>query len=65
MKFIDKEKLPVEIKNNQMPKDEHKKYEFYYDEKIRTNGGFADACFLDGAMLTCFLWGMIIILVAR
>ena len=65
MKFIDKDKLPVEIKNNEMPKDEQKKYKMFYDEKIRTSGGFADACFLAGVMLTCFLWGMIIVLATR
>lgn len=65
MNFIDKDKLPVEIKNNELPKDENKNYEMFYNYKIRTSGGFADAIFLGAIMLTCFMWGMVIILLLR
>ena len=62
MKYISEEKLPVEIKNNELPKEEGKRYKAFYDEKIRTNGGFADAIFLSGIMLVCFLWGMLAVI---
>lgn len=62
MKYIDKEKLPVEIKENELPQEDNKKYQIFYDEKIRTSGGFIDAIFLSGAMLVCFLWGMLAII---
>ncbi|MEE3342491.1 MAG: hypothetical protein VZS44_00160 [Bacilli bacterium] len=62
MKFIDENKLPVEIKDNQMPKDENKNFEMFYDYRVRTSGGFTDALFLAAIMVTCFMWGMLIIL---
>ena len=62
MRYIDYENLPVEIKNNELPIDEHKNYEMNYDEKIRTSGGFIDAIFLAGVMITCFMFGMLAIL---
>lgn len=62
MKFIDEDKLPVEIKNNKLPKDENKNYEMFYDYRVRTSGGFVDALFLAAVMVTCFMWGMLIIL---
>ena len=62
MRYIDYENLPVEIKNNELPYDEHKNYEMNYDEKIRTNGGFIDAIFLAGVMITCFMFGMLAII---
>ncbi len=62
MKYVDKEKLPVEVKNNELPKDENKHYEMFYDEKVRTSGGFADAIFLAGIMIACFMWGMLIVI---
>ncbi len=62
MNFIDENKLPVEIKNNKLPKDENKTYEMFYDYKIRTSGGFVDALFLSAVMITCFMWGMLIVL---
>lgn len=37
-----------------------KKYRMYYDYKKRTNGGFLDAMFLSGIMLT----GVVLILLA-
>ena len=65
MNFIDKDKLPVEIKNNELPKYEDKNYEMFYDYRIRTSGGFVDAVFLSAVMLTCFMWGMVIILLLK
>ena len=62
MKLIDEKDLPVEIKNNELPKDENKNYQMFYDEKIRTSGGFIDAIFLAGAMISCFMWGMLTII---
>lgn len=65
MNFIDRDNLPVEIKNNELPKDENKKYQMFYDEKVRTSGGFADAIFLGAIMVTCIMWGMLIILTLK
>ncbi len=65
MKFIDEDKLPVEIKNNKLPKDDNKSYNLFYDYKIRTSGGFVDAIFLASIMITCVMWGMLIILLMR
>ena len=57
--------LPVEIKNNLLPKDDNKSYKMFYDSKVRTDGGFVDALFLGAVMFTCFMWGMVIILLMR
>jgi len=62
MKYINEEKLPVEIKHNELPKEEGKIYKTFYDEKIRTSGGFVDAIFLSGIMIVCFLWGMLAVI---
>ena len=61
MKYIEEKDLPVEIKNNKLPEEKNKHYKMFYDEKIRTNGGFVDALFLAGVMLVCFMWGMLVI----
>ena len=65
MKFIDEDKLPVEIRENKLPKDDNKKFEMYYNYRIRTSGGFADAIFLSAIMITCVMWGMLIILAMK
>ena len=61
MNFIDNDKLPVEIKDNKLPEEENKKYEMFYDYRVRTSGGFTSAIFLAAVMITCFMWGMIVI----
>ena len=65
MNYVYKDVLPVEIKNNELPKDNDKKYQMFYNYKVRTSGGFADAIFLSAVMITCVMWGMLIILIAR
>ena len=60
MRYVNKEDLPVEVRDNELPKDENKQYKMFYDEKVRTNGGFADAIFLAAIMVVSFLWGMLI-----
>ena len=65
MRIVDRDSLPVEIKNNELPKDNDKSYKMFYDYKVRTSGGFADALFLGAIMITCFMWGMLIILMMR
>ena len=62
MKYIDKENLPVEIKNNELPKDPDKHYQMFYDEKVRTSGGFVDAIFLWAIILVSFMWGMLAVI---
>ena len=62
MRYIDKSDLPVEIKNNELPVDEDKCYYMFYDERVRTSGGFVDAIFLAGVMIACFMWGMLAII---
>ena len=60
MKFVDRDDLPVEIKNHELPKDDTKKYQMFYDYRVRTSGGFADAIFLGAIMVVCFMWGMLV-----
>lgn len=62
MKFVDKDQLPVEIKDNELPSDPCKHYKMFYDYKVRTSGGFADACFLASVMIVCFMWGMLVVI---
>ena len=62
MKYINHEDLPVEIKNNELPKESNKNFKMFYDEKIRTNGGFIDAIFLAAVMIVCFMWGMLVVI---
>ena len=62
MKYVDREDLPVEIQNNELPKDDNKSYKMFYNEKVRTSGGFADAIFLGAIMLVCFMWGMLTVI---
>ena len=62
MRFVDRKDLPVEILENELPEDEMKHYQVFYDEKIRTSGGFADAIFLGAIMVVCFMWGMLAVI---
>ena len=62
MKYINHEDLPVEIKNNELPADKDKKYKMFYDEKVRTSGGFIDAILLAGVMVVSFMWGMLAVI---
>ena len=65
MRCVDRDDLPVEIKNNELPKDNDKSYKLFYDYRVRTSGGFVSALFLGAVMVTCFMWGMIAILMMR
>lgn len=62
MKYIDKENLPVEIKNNELPKDPDKHYQMFYDEKVRTSGGFCRCHLLGAIILVSFMWGMLAVI---
>ena len=62
MKYINESDLPVEIKNNELPKDDTKKYKMFYDEKVSTNGGFVDAIFLGAIIVVSFMWGMLAVI---
>lgn len=62
MKFVDRENLPVEVLENELPVDKDKHYQMFYDEKIRTSGGFVDAIFLGAVMMVCFMWGMLAVI---
>ena len=59
---MDRKDLPVEVIDNELPKDDNKHYKMFYDERVRTNGGFADAIFLGAIMVVCFMWGMLAII---
>ena len=62
MRYLNKEDLPVEVLERELPKDDScRKYEMFYNEKVRTSGGFADAIFLGAVMVVCFMWGMLTI----
>lgn len=58
---MDKNSLPVEVKDNELPKENGMNYKMFYDYSKRTSGGFVDALFLGAIMLTCFMWGMLVI----
>ena len=62
MKYVDKDKLPIEVQENELPKEDGKQYKMFYDEKVRTSGGFADAIFLGAIMVVCFMWGMLTVI---
>lgn len=62
MKYINEKDLPVEIQNNELPKDEFKNYKIFYNERIRTSGGFVDAIFLGGIIISAFMWGMLAVI---
>lgn len=59
---MNRKDLPVYVLDNELPKDDSKKYKMFYDSKIRTSGGFADAIFLGAIMVVCFLWGMLVVI---
>lgn len=59
---MNREDLPVEILDNELPKEDGKRYKMFYDERVRTSGGFADAIFLGAVMVVCFMWGMLIMI---
>lgn len=61
MKYISKEELPVEIKNNKLPEDNGYLPDFY-EEESKPNSGFANAIFLAGMILVSFMWGMLAII---
>lgn len=62
MRFVNRNDLPVEVLENELPKDEGKQYKMFYDSRIRTSGGFADAIFLGAVMVVCFMWGMLVVI---
>ena len=62
MRYVNREDLPVEVLEKELPKDKDKIYKMFYDEKIRTSGGFTDAIFLGAIMLVCFMWGMLVVI---
>ena len=62
MRYVDRKDLPVEVLENELPEEDGKRYKMFYDEKVRTSGGFADMIFLVGIMLVCFMWGMLAVI---
>lgn len=56
---MDRDKLPVEILDNELPKDN--KYYDSFEENIN-NAGFASWIFLLAIMMVCFLWGMLVVI---
>lgn len=59
---MDYNKLPVEILDNELPKDEMTKIkEISTDDK---SYGFASVIFLGGIMMVCFMWGMLVVLLS-
>ena len=58
---MNREDLPVNVLDKELPKDNNKQYKVFYDDKVRTSGGFADAIFLGAVMIVCFMWGMLAI----
>ena len=65
MKFVDNNNLPVDVKNKELPKDANKSYKMFYNYKIRTEGGFADAVLLSAIMFSVLLFGLLTMLLIR
>lgn len=65
MKYIDNDNLPVDVKNKELPKDDNKSYKMFYNYKIRTEGGFADAVLLSAIMFSVLLFGLLTMLLIR
>lgn len=59
---MDRKDLPVEVLDKELPMDEGKRYQMFYDSKVRTSGGFIDAIFLGAVMIVCFMWGMLAVI---
>lgn len=59
---MNREDLPVEIFDKEMPEDEMKHYNNLLDGNNNVSGGFADAIFLGAIMVVCFLWGMLAVI---
>lgn len=59
---MDRKDLPIEVLDQEMPKDPNKHYKMFYDSRVRTSGGFADAIFLGAIMIVCFMWGMLVVI---
>lgn len=57
---MDDNKLPVEILDKELPKDDNKNFKVFDDDG--KSYGFADVIFLGGIMMVCFMWGMLVIL---
>ena len=64
MKYVDEDKLPVEVKDNKLP-DSDGKYKMFYNPRIRTSGGFTDAMLLSAIMVSMLMWGLLIILLIK
>lgn len=60
---MNRKDLPVEIMDNDLPKDQIKQYKNFFDEdSTPSSGGFANAIFLGAIMAVCFLWGMLAVI---
>lgn len=62
---MNREDLPVEILDRELPKEEGKQYKMFYDEKVRNSGGFTSTLFLAGLIIVSFMWGMLAVIVLR
>lgn len=61
---MNRENLPVEILDKELPEDTNKHSKIFLDEQITPNSssGFANACVLGAIMAVCFLWGMLAVI---
>ena len=60
MKYSDQDKLPVDLEDNELPKDDN--YQMIYDEKENVSGGFVNTIFLVGIIVVSFMWGMLAVI---
>ena len=65
MRYVNREDLPVEILEKELPKVDGKTYKMFYDEDKRTNGGFTSVLFLAGIMGVVVMWGIIAMVVFK
>lgn len=60
---MNKNDLPVQILNNELPKDNTKYHKMFTEEQTsKSNSGFVNALFLGTIMVVSFLWGMLAII---
>lgn len=62
---MNREDLPVEILDRELPKEEGKQHKMFYDEKVRNSGGFTSTLFLAGLIVVSFMWGMLVVIFLR
>ena len=59
---MDRNELPVEVFDKELPIDDNRKYKDDSYETLESNGGFVDLLFLGAVILVSFMWGMLTVI---